>query len=252
MTSLAIAKLVIDGILLLSLSYVAFRLIGKQQPSTIANLARLKELEISLKEVIRDADDAGRSLSDDLLGRKRDLEKVLTEVEGAESRINKSKSLTLDAVELAKEAQEDLEKLLKRSLQVIESEEAPVLQPRSNTKAAVNRLTQAAQYSRTSNSEQSDLLAKASQQYEGSLSFNYNKIPEPPSFTQRTSRAAFPDQQNLRQQVEVDYSYQPAPANVSEAEDFIPDSPQQEEQLKLRKDPRLGVLGALSKGAGVY
>lgn len=256
MTVLAIAKLVIDGILLLSLGFLAFKVIGKQQPSTIANLAKLKELEVSLKEIVRDADDAGRSLSDDLLGRKRDLEKILTEVEGAENRINKSKNTTIEAIELAKEAEQSLEKLLKKTLVLLESEEQAINQtPLSSTQPA-NRKTQKDNYSNSSNIEQLELLTRASKQYETSRGFDYNQIPEPASFSKPSRQLNNSQQANLRQQIEVDYSYKAAPVTAepihTSTEDFIPDSQPQQNILELRKDPRLGVLGAINREPGIY
>lgn len=261
MTSIALAKLIIDGLLLCSLIYVAFRMTAKQQPGTIANLAKLKELESSLREIVQEADDASSNLSQELLGRKRDLEKVLTEAEGAESRFNKSKISSEELLAEANAAHAKLEQLINRQAELIRIEEL-----RSAEKIAIERQVRAQQTyttpKHTTNVRQEYSLEAETARYENNnhLEFDYNLIPEPPSFSRQSKSPA-----TLREQIEVDYSLQAAPVvkrqpEVKPEQSFVEDRKpsqtsiqhEQSNTKQIRQDPRLGVLGALGKESNIY
>lgn len=87
MTNFEILKLVTDFGLLGSLIYFAFRFIKVQAP---VNTWQLQELHSGLKSAIRDADQAGRGLNEQLFQRKQNLEKLLFDLETVESRINRA------------------------------------------------------------------------------------------------------------------------------------------------------------------
>ena len=116
MTSLAIAKLVSDALIFVSLIFLSFRVL-KKQPSTGANLVKLKELELALKEVVKQADEASQNFNDELLTRKRDLERVLSEAQGIEVRLNKSENVLNESIREAELTRRDLESASHKSSQ---------------------------------------------------------------------------------------------------------------------------------------
>ncbi len=230
MTSIAVAKLIIDGLLLSSLIFVAFRMLGRQQPGAIANLAKLKELESSLKEIVREADDASNNLSQELLGRKRDLEKVLSEAEGAESRFNKSKASVEELINAAASAQARLEQSINKQLETLKSSEQQSIARNAFIETPVFRSP----------------VAPAEPQH-STESFNYAEILEPPSFSRDARRSL-----TLREQIEVEnaefQTSRPTPVRQEQQEAARP----AKASNQMRVDPRLGVLGALNKESNIY
>jgi hypothetical protein len=87
MNSIQVIRLAIDGGLLLSLLVFAYRFLRSQSPAF--NKYELQSLNASLKTAVKEADEASRSLNEQLRQRKDGLEKLLFEIQGAESRINK-------------------------------------------------------------------------------------------------------------------------------------------------------------------
>lgn len=90
MSPFEIAKLSIDAGLGLSLIFLAFRFFR----AGISNrtVRQLQGLDLSLKTLIRDAEQAGNTLNDQLLRRQQSLEAVLRDIQGAESRAQRSLS----------------------------------------------------------------------------------------------------------------------------------------------------------------
>ncbi len=88
MSNLDIMKMASDIMLLLSLVWLSFRFV--RTPGTGAWNSRMADLESSIRSLIREADEAGRSLGDQLARRQRELEKALYDAETIEGRINKA------------------------------------------------------------------------------------------------------------------------------------------------------------------
>lgn len=88
MTQIMLWKLIADIALVFSLIYFAYRFFRSRGP--LVNIAELQELNARLKAAVREADDAGRALSDQLLNRKQSLEKMLFDIETVEHRLNRS------------------------------------------------------------------------------------------------------------------------------------------------------------------
>lgn len=85
MAHLEIFKLAVDMAITLCLVYIGFKVLRLPEAAKLSR--RTLELEAMLKTLIREADDAGRSLNDQLRGRQSSLEKLLSEFEGAEKRL---------------------------------------------------------------------------------------------------------------------------------------------------------------------
>lgn len=84
MDVMALWRIAIDGALVFSVGYLALRLWRTQPPSI--PLVAMRELDSSLRVLIRDAEHASKNLSEDLTRKKRQLEEVLYELERAETR----------------------------------------------------------------------------------------------------------------------------------------------------------------------
>ena len=78
-------KLATDVALVLSILYLCVRFMRTQGPSV--NPRELRDLEIVLKNLLRDADVASRTLGDSLSRRQESLERLLAEFEGGERRM---------------------------------------------------------------------------------------------------------------------------------------------------------------------
>lgn len=84
---LEISKIGVDVLLMLSLMYLAWRF-SKQRPTQAEG--RVTQLEESLRGLVREAEDASRSLEDRLLRRQQGLEKLLREMEAAEAKVHRT------------------------------------------------------------------------------------------------------------------------------------------------------------------
>ena len=107
MTQFEIWKLVTDFGLLGSLVYFAYRFLRNQTP---VNPHQMQELQNGLRGAIREADQAGKGLNEQLIQRKQNLEKLLIDLETAESRVNR-------AVNAAEESKGELEILISKTKQ---------------------------------------------------------------------------------------------------------------------------------------
>ena len=90
MNHIAIAKLVIDCLLVASVVFLAMRALrgGGATSSVGAAAAReLRDLEISLKTLLRDADVSSQGLNSSLSRQQRNLEQLLAEISGTERRV---------------------------------------------------------------------------------------------------------------------------------------------------------------------
>jgi hypothetical protein len=117
-----VLKLGLDLVLIISLVYLCLK-IFKGETANTASGPNVLALEGSLRSVIRESEEAGRLLNDQLLKRQRGLEQVLFEVETVEHRINR-------AVLKAEET---------RGLLDIELAKAKTLEPRYAQAAATAR-----------------------------------------------------------------------------------------------------------------
>jgi len=80
-------KLAIDVGLLLSLVLFGLRMVKSSGPRV--NLGRMTELEGSMRGLLREADHGSRALTDQLVRRQKDLEKLLFDIETIEGRLNR-------------------------------------------------------------------------------------------------------------------------------------------------------------------
>ena len=92
MPSFEMVKLLSDALLLAGLVLLSFRILTTGSVSTKA--AQLVMLEASLKNLVRDADAAGRNLNDELVRRQNALERLLNDLNVAEGRL----SLTQESI----------------------------------------------------------------------------------------------------------------------------------------------------------
>ncbi len=97
MTQFEIWKLITDFGLMGSLIYFAIRFLKSQ---TSANPHQLQELHSGLRSAIREADVAGKTLNEQLITRKQNLERLLSDVQSAENRLHR----IIDSVEEKKSA----------------------------------------------------------------------------------------------------------------------------------------------------
>lgn len=88
MDSFQLWKLATDVALILSVLYLSMRFMRSQGSSV--DTRELRDLEIVLKTLLKDADVASRSLSDSLGRRQQSLERILAELDGGERRIASS------------------------------------------------------------------------------------------------------------------------------------------------------------------
>lgn len=228
MTSLALAKIISDALLFAALLFLSFKL-SRKQPGNSAGLARMKELEQSLKEVVKNADDATRNLSDELLGRKRDLELLLSQTQGIESRISKTEGNLNEALREAEVTERALGSLLQR----LKQEVRPIVhahQSEAHYATPQERMVEAHAHQPVQHNRHYDVpndsYVSPQRQTQQSIvrpqipsnirssfveepTFHYDSMPEPPSFTQlhenqKATRAAFPapSPSPLSQQVE--------------------------------------------------
>lgn len=85
MENVQLWKLVLDGLLVLSLLYFCLRF-ARDSGSRLDT--RALGLETSLRALIRDAEQAGKALNSELVKRQSDLEKLLFDIKSAESRLD--------------------------------------------------------------------------------------------------------------------------------------------------------------------
>ena len=92
MPSLEILKLSSDGLLVVAIMLLCYRILISGSISTRS--AKLVMLEASLRSLIKDAEGAGRSLNDELSRRQHSLERLLSDLTTAEGRL----SLTQESI----------------------------------------------------------------------------------------------------------------------------------------------------------
>jgi len=85
MDTFQLCKLATDVALILSVLYLSARFIRSHQSSV--DTRELRDLEIVLKNLLKDADVASRALSESLTRRQQSLERVLSELDGGERRV---------------------------------------------------------------------------------------------------------------------------------------------------------------------
>ncbi len=86
MASLEILKLSTDGLLVLAIVFLCYRIL--MSGSISSRSAKLVMLESSLKGLIREADGASRSLHDELTRRQHSLERLLSDLTAVEGRLS--------------------------------------------------------------------------------------------------------------------------------------------------------------------
>lgn len=179
MTSLTIAKLISDALLCASIIFLSLRIL-KKQPGGNTNWAKLKELELSLKDVVKQADEASQNFNEELLSRKKDLEKVLTNAQEIEARLSKADNTLDESIRDAELAKRGLEGVIQKSIQEIKLRSDSLNQ----------LLTDASEYGRAEaapeKKRKSARLAKGKEILPqiNTYSFEYDQMPEPPSFSQ--------------------------------------------------------------------
>ena len=122
MGSFALLELGVDIALMLSLVFLAFRFV--RFPRNAPQSREMKDLERMLKGLIADAEDAGRSLDEQLQKRREELEHALFDIERAENRVNRAVTGLRDKTD---EIQEDRASAGGRK---VPAGQAPVAQPR--------------------------------------------------------------------------------------------------------------------------
>lgn len=93
MIQLALAKLIVDGLLVASVIFLAMRALRNQgvSSSIAGNAAReLRDLEISLKTLLRDADVSSQGLNSSLSRQQRNLEQLLSDITATERRVGET------------------------------------------------------------------------------------------------------------------------------------------------------------------
>ncbi len=93
MNQLALAKLVVDGLLVAAVIYLAMRALRNSGTSDgIGGSAarELRDLEISLKTLLRDADVSSQGLNSSLARQQRNLEQLLSDISTTERRVGES------------------------------------------------------------------------------------------------------------------------------------------------------------------
>lgn len=173
MTSLAIIKLVSDALLFGSLLLLSFRVLRKQ-PGSSTNFVKLKELELSLKEVVKQADEASQSFNEELITRRRDLEKVLANSQAVEGQISKTADSLDVSIKEAELAKRDLELAVNKSI-----EEFNLLKKKLGQEAEVERsryLQQEQQLAKASSHALRETIAKDI--YEEVPVADYQPVPQ--------------------------------------------------------------------------
>ncbi|MCB0352559.1 MAG: hypothetical protein KDD64_03515 [Bdellovibrionales bacterium] len=89
MLDLGIWKLCLDGAMVLSLGYLGMKVIRTSGISE-ANLEHLRELDSSLKRLLKEADRSAADLAQNLTKQRTALEELLFDVETVENRLNKA------------------------------------------------------------------------------------------------------------------------------------------------------------------
>lgn len=319
MTSLAIAKLACDALLFGSLLFLSFRLI-KRQPNNATNLLKLKELEVALKEVVKEADQASQSFNNELLSRKRDLENTLGDAQAIEGRINKSSSQTSEAIREAELVKRDLESITQRSVLVLQQQQALIEKTNSRNQEELAERIQAQQAQAAASRYLEEARIQAEKLPEPALvnrfqtesipqlttnsapkvsrgreiippapsaNFEYDKMLEPPSFsqlsevTEKRVLASSPQKFSLSEKIvretdqdrsknlkPVQHSSQiedsllgvasAAERSINATNSKVPEhledvlnSIERDQRSGRREDPRLGVLGGLRRGSQV-
>ncbi len=90
MGNFELIKLASDVLLVAAVCFLSFRILASGSLS--GKTAQIMVLEASLKSLIKDAEGTGRSLNDELHKRQHSLERLLTDLEGIEKRINQSQN----------------------------------------------------------------------------------------------------------------------------------------------------------------
>ena len=89
MNDIEMWKLGTDIALVVSLAYLVYRFVGSPSAKP-ANLGKVRELEASLKDLMNDAERAARELDSQLAKRQSTLQKLLAEIEAAETRVSRA------------------------------------------------------------------------------------------------------------------------------------------------------------------
>ena len=109
-------KYLVDFMLMLSIIYFSFRVL--KSPERAKNLTRLSELNDSLENLVKDANESSQLLSEHLLSRQNKLEKLLTELHAVETRILKINAQGEDI----KSNIERSEKRVEQTLKILQDE----------------------------------------------------------------------------------------------------------------------------------
>ena len=88
MNNMEYLKLATDVMLMLSLGWLCLRFL--RAPATGAHSARMAELDASLRSMLREAEVSSQGLSEQLQRRKKDLEKLLYDLESTEQRVGRT------------------------------------------------------------------------------------------------------------------------------------------------------------------
>jgi|GEM_PF-5844720 len=97
MENIEIWKLATDAMLMLSLGLLCVRFLRSPQMTGLA--AQSAALEQTLRNLIRDAEESGRALNDQLRSRQQGLERTLVDVEGAEQRLKRAHAAAIAAMQ---------------------------------------------------------------------------------------------------------------------------------------------------------
>ena len=87
MSNIEILKLTTDALLLLSLCWLCVRF---WRGPGLSSSTRLAELDASLRALMHEAESAGRALNEQLLGRQKNMERLLSDIDAVEHRISRS------------------------------------------------------------------------------------------------------------------------------------------------------------------
>ncbi len=162
MADIYLWKLALDGALVASLLYMCLRFRGIGGPNV--NIGHMRELESSLKRLLKEAERSSTTLGEELGRKKGQLEQLLFDIETAEQRINRSLD---EASELKRALIDASRRAGERPIQ-----EAPATQNHRTHVSAPEARSVSIQNEREATYEPQSPVAP---QYEQS-------IPEPPSF----------------------------------------------------------------------
>lgn len=206
MTDLHFWKLALDGALVASLVYMCVKFRGTTGPNV--NVGHLRELESSLKQLLKEAERSSMTLGEELTRKKGQLEQLLFDIETAEQRMNRS----IDEASELKRGLREASRRAQENAQVT-SEQEPVRE-----KAAAVSKPQS-----VNASQQAPQPSRLEPQYD------YATAPEPPSFENLGTRAV---ERHRQVNKAVPHKEEPAPMSQKDipvniyGEPIQPDAPQ--------------------------